>query len=136
MSHKTLIIVQSIPEWNTAFFAHVSKYMPTIADTVSMTDSFDHAIDLAPKKGKLTVVTSNMFHDKFSKHYGEVKEKMDENKKDGNTLAKLIKEINPEAKVYVFSEFEPENKKHITGFIKKDRGPILDNVKRAVDALL
>ena len=117
---KTILIIQSIPAWVPILINSISEKFPGLAYCVYCTDSFDHAIDLIQKEGELIVVTSEMFHDDLSDHKKDVTQKIPDYLKNGDKLAEMIKVINPKAKVYIFSEYEPKNNENIDGFVKKD----------------
>lgn len=119
MKTKTIMIVQSIPDWIKILVKTMADKLPNLVDCIIATDSFDHALDLVPKKGELIVVTSEMFHDHLSIHKESVKQKIPNSEKNGDKLAELIKKINKRAKVYVFSEFNPKSKENYDGFIQK-----------------
>lgn len=118
-----VLITQSIPEWRDLLQNMIQENLPEIADYISYTDSFDHTLDLVLKKGRFIAIVSNMFHDKLSKYRESMPEKIPDSAKDGNSLAKMIKEINPQARVYVLSEYIPRGN-YIDGFIPKNRGDI------------
>lgn len=96
------------------------KDFPEIADYIRYTDSFDHTLDLVPKRGKFIAIVSNMFHDKLYRKRKTSLTKIPDFEKDGNTLAKMIKEINPKARVYVLSEYTPMEDNYLDGFIPKN----------------
>ena len=81
------------------------------------TDSFDHALDIVPTDCELIVITSEMFHDWESDHH-TLESKVPDKEKDANRLAKMIKEINPNAKVYAFSEYGVDLE-FVDGYIQK-----------------
>ncbi len=116
---RKIIIVQSIPEWITIFRNLISKYIPWVVNDVSYTDSFDHALDIVPPDGELIVITSGMFHDKMSEHRDNVIQKIPDNEKNGNQLAKMIKEINPNAKIFLYSEYPLFENDYLDGTLKK-----------------
>jgi hypothetical protein len=119
---KTILIAQSVPYWITVIIDAISGRLPDLADCICFTDSFDFALDLVPKQGELIVISSGMFHDSLSEKRKTVAEKIPDNEKDGDKLAEEIKKINPEARIYVFSEYEPFESKYLDGFIKKIKG--------------
>lgn len=118
---KNLLIIQSIPTWVSILEAGLSK--PAITETycISITDSFDHAIDLIPREGEVIVITSEMFHDEYSNFRKSVTQKIPDKEKSANKLAELVKAINNKAKVYTFSEFSPNGFEYLDGCILKNK---------------
>lgn len=101
----------------------VNSFFPEIAENITCTMSFNTAKAMIPKEGEVIVITSHVFHD-FDVCITRTNERSDykpDNLKNGNTLARVVKEINPKAKVYVFSSDAP-GKDHIDGFYKKRSG--------------
>ena len=131
---KKILIVQSLERWTNYLKKAFKKEFPQIADEIIYTDSFDHALDIIPIYTELIVICSNMFHDSFSEHADKVKEKLPTKEKSGDSLARLIKEINPLAKVYVFSEYPPSGI-HIDGFLFKKYGDRENNIAKAVNLI-
>ncbi len=118
---RKIIIVQSLPEWISIIASKISKDIPLITPYVMYTDSFDHAIDLIPKDGELIVITSGMFHDIYSDQREIVTQKISDSEKNGNKLAQMVKEINQNAKIYLFSEYAPKEHEYLDGFILKSK---------------
>ncbi|GEM_PF-2160363 len=121
-----LIIIQSVPACLKAAQKSIENNLPNkFPGGIIYNSNFEDVLNLIPKEGEVTVITSNFFHDslhvKFS--YAE---------KCGDRLAELIKEINPIAKVYVFAEQEPTFT-HVDGFFKKKN---VDNVGEEVIEVL
>jgi hypothetical protein len=117
---RKILIVQSIPDWIAIITNAILKEFPELEKDIISTDSFDHAITIVPKNVELTVITSEMFHDLYSPHRKDVHPKISEDEKNSDKLAQMIKEINPSAKVYVYSEYKPRTEVYLDGFIFKD----------------
>ncbi len=133
---KKILIVQSVPGWIRVLSEAISKEVPNLIEDITYTDSFNHALEIAPRSGKLLVITSNMFHDNYSEHKNIVPEKIiDDFDKDGNQLAKLIKKINPEAQVFLFSEFMSADREFLDGYISKTQYTP-ENIKAVLNTIL
>lgn len=134
---RRILIVQSIPAWLQILTAAIYKEFPDVA--ANFTDSFDHAVDLArlaaKENARLSVISSDMFHDTDSVYFGLVTKKISENQKDGDMLAKMIKEINPDTKFFVFSGYMPRTKAYIDGYIQKDDRGYEGSLQRVLEVL-
>jgi len=99
---------------------YLENAFPEINERISYSDSFDQAIEMISKeKGRIYVFTSHMFHD-ISRTQSESKT-IPHLEKNSNTFAKIIKEMNSNAKVYVYSFFEPPME-FIDGYLHKIEG--------------
>lgn len=116
---KRIMIVQSIPEWLAAFKQVIEESFPQLKKNVNYTRSFDQAIDFTPKKGELIVISSRMFHGRSLNYRIRHKLEIVDSEKVGEKLAEIIKGINPKARLYIFSEFEPAENEFVDGFIQK-----------------
>ncbi len=96
-------IPQSVLEW--AF--------PRLKDLVLYCNDFEQTLATFPKEGEVTVIASDSYHDLKNELFSEAE-------KNGNKLAEEIKKINPMARVYIFSTYQPRMD-HIDGFYKKTR---------------
>lgn len=120
MSSK-VFIVQSLGY--VILKTYLENAFPEITERISYSDSFDQAIEMISKEeGRIYVFTSHMFHD-ISRTQSE-STTIPHLEKNSNTFAKIIKGINPYAKVYVFSFFEP-SMDFIDGYIHKAEGSTL-----------
>lgn len=107
-----LIIIQSVPACLKAVQNSIENNLPNkFPGGIIYNSNFEDVLDLIPKEGELTVITSNFFHDSLHVKFSCAE-------KSGDRLAELIKEINPVAKVYVFAESEPAFT-YVDGFFKK-----------------
>ena len=97
---------------------------------IFLTNSFEHALLNIPKKGKVFVITSNIFHDPMTKHR-DLKNTIPNSAKNANTLAEGIKAINNRSVVYVYSDYLPHTDKYIDGLMKKT-----DDISRDLKVLL
>jgi hypothetical protein len=122
---KKIVIVQPLPLWMGIIKSAIKSEFPEgIIPNVEIeyTNSFDHCLSLIPKTGNVLVLSTTTFHDDCSEHRGNVVLKIDDHLKNGDTLAKMVKEINSKSKVWIFSRIPPQSIVHIDGFIsKKDR---------------
>ncbi len=111
-----IIIVQSNYLDTKKIEAGMSEYFPQLIDDIVYSGEFESTLDIIPKDEEIIVITSNMFHDledvKFTSH-----------EKKGNNLARLIKEINPKSKVYLFSTIypNPHEKDYFDGHYEKTK---------------
>lgn len=111
---KKVIIVQSIPQALELIKKMVSHSFSNLNGSVLYESNFEKTLEIIPKTGDVIVIASDFYHDE--KH---VKFKREE--KDGNRLAQEIKKINAQAKVYIFSTYEPKGE-YIDGFYQKSEG--------------
>lgn len=113
-----VFIVQSLGY--VVFKTYIENTFPEVVERISYSDSFDQAIEMISKEeGRIYVFTSHMFHD-ISRTQSE-STTIPHLEKNSNTFAKMIKEINPNAKVYVYSFFEPPME-FIDGYLHKIEG--------------
>jgi len=135
---KKVLIVQSIPEWLDFFKNAIPKQFPLLKEEdIIYTGSFDEAVDVTPHGCELVVISSDMFHDKFSPYrelHGEI---IPDEEKNGATLARLIKALHPNCKFFVFSQFEPEKSEFIDGFIPKNQfgNMYLEDLQKALEKI-
>ncbi len=111
---RKIIIVQSNPEALKLIREKLRTVFPELNDVISYQRDFENTLNEVPKDCELVVITSDQFHD-------ERNVKFSDQEKDGSKLAEEIKKINPAAKVYVFSMYDPRPE-HIDGFYKKSWG--------------
>ncbi len=83
-------------------------------DNVIYESNFEKTLRIIPKDEEVVVITSDMFHDLKDELFKS-------SEKDGSRLAMEVKKINPKAKVYVFSSYEPKME-NIDGFFQKTQG--------------
>ncbi len=114
---KKVIIFQSLPIWLGIIKDAINEAFPEKVPDVDYSETFDQCLGLIPKEGEVLVICSSIFHGDDSPYKKGLSE---EDKKDADTLARLIKEINKKAKVWVYSEYPPKTIIHIDGFISKD----------------
>lgn len=126
---KKILIVQSIPEWLTMLKNAISKEFPAIE--IECSDSFDYAVSLIKENEDLLVICSDEFHDKYSRHSSQTSELPDE-LKDGDSLARLVKERNEKAKIFVFSSYQPISKIWHDDYIRKCN----DKIEESIELLL
>lgn len=114
-----VLIVQSLGY--VVLKTYIENAFPEVAERISYSDSFDLAIEMISKeKGRIYVFTSHMFHD-ISRTKTE-STTIPDKEKNSNSFAKMIKELNPYAKVYAFSFFEPLKMDYLDGYIQKIEG--------------
>jgi len=114
-----VIIVQSIPQALELIEKRIREVFP-ISDNVVYENNFEKTLQIIPTDEEVVVITSDMFHD-------DKDELFKRQEKDGGKLAEEIKKINPKAKVYVFSTYEPRYE-HIDGFyLKTQKGSNTEN---------
>lgn len=111
---KKIIVVQSNPEVLKKVREKMRTIFPELNEAISYQRDFENTLNEIPTDCELVVITSDQFHD-------ERNVKFSEQEKDGSKLAEEIKKINPAAKVYVFSMYDPRPE-HIDGFYKKSWG--------------
>jgi hypothetical protein len=124
-TRKHLLVAQAVSEYNDEITKNLSVVLRKINGCMSPTDSFDHALEIAaslPEERELIVISSFMFHE-------------NDDKKDGVLLAKKIKAMLSNAKVYILSEHEPGSSEYVDGFIKKTHS-IEHDVKAVLKLLL
>ncbi|MHB8903655.1 MAG: hypothetical protein ACYC40_00935 [Patescibacteria group bacterium] len=110
---KKIIVVQSFPEVLGLVKAKISATFPNLNGRVLYQSNFEKTLAEISKEEEMIVIASDSYHDAENILFkGE--------EKDGSRLAEEIKKINPEAKVYVFSIYEPK-REYIDGFYKKSR---------------
>lgn len=99
---------------------YITNTFPEVVERISYSDSFDQANEMISKEeGRIYVFTSHMFHD-ISRTQLESTTIPNE-EKNSNSFAKMIKEINHNAKVYVYSFYEPPMD-FIDGYLHKIEG--------------
>lgn len=116
---KKILILQSIPIWLSIFKDIIRLELPGLYGDIFFLDSFDEAIDTIPLDCELIVISSDMFYDNLSKYrefHGAI---IPDEEKDGAKFAEMVKSLNPNSKVYIFSQYEPKQSKFIDGFILK-----------------
>ncbi len=117
-----ILIVQSL-ETNLDIIKNAIQevFGEILTEHIIYTDSFDGAVKLIPKSGKVLVVTSDWFHDE-DKEGGFETKTIPHKSKNANTLAGWIKTINPKAKVVCYAHsFERERKSLVDCFVKKSK---------------
>lgn len=97
---RKIIIVQSIPMVLRLVRERIGWVFPELEDVVVYQSDFETTLNEIPQDGEFVVITSDQFYD-------ESHVKFTAKEKDGNKLAEEIKKINPKAKVYCFSGYEP-----------------------------
>ena len=121
MTKKVIFIVQSVSEWLSIFKNIIRQEIPGLYGDVIFLDSFDQAIDLIPLNCELIVISSEMFNDELSQYrefHGAI---IPDEEKDGAKFAEMVKLLNPNSRVYIFSQYEPKKSVFIDGFIQKHR---------------
>lgn len=108
-----IIIVQSIPAALELIEGKIKNTFPSM-DNVIYESNFEKTLRIIPKDEEVVVITSDMFHDLKDELFKS-------SEKDGSRLAMEVKKINPKAKVYVFSSYEPKME-NIDGFFQKTQG--------------
>lgn len=96
-------------------YEYIFKNFPDIASVTTCAATSVEAMRAVPKKGKVVVLTSNDFYNGS----GVGADKKPEEKMTGVTLARLIKNKNPQAKVYLFAE-RTSNDPILNGAFKRD----------------
>ena len=107
-----IIIVQSIPAALELIEGKIKNTFPSM-DNVIYESNFEKTLRIIPKDEEVVVITSDMFHDLKDELFKS-------SEKDGSRLAMEVKKINPKAKVYVFSSYEPKME-NIDGFFQKNQ---------------
>lgn len=108
---KKVIIVQSIPYVLDLIRLKIEEIFPQLKRSVLYHNDFEQTLATFPKEGEVVVIASDSYHDLNNELF--LKEE-----KTGSKLAKEIKKINPMAKVYIFSIYQP-NMEYVDGFYKK-----------------
>jgi hypothetical protein len=108
-----VIVVQSISQALEMIEKKIREVFPLL-DNVIYESNFEKTLQIIPTEEEIVVITSDMFHD-------DKDELFERQEKDGSKLAEEIKKINPKAKVYVFSTYEPRPE-YIDGFYHKIQG--------------
>ena len=108
-----IIIVQSIIEALGQIKNALEKLVPDQMSEFVFSSNFEESLSLVPKNEDVVVITSWMFHD-------DVDIKFTNKEKTGDKFAQLVKEdINPQARVYLFSSYPPDSMRYFDGFYKK-----------------
>jgi len=106
-----IIIVQSIPEALELIRTEISRAFPQLKDSVLYESDFEKSLALIPKTEGVTVIASQVFHDRKDQNFSK-------EEKTGDKLAEEIKKINPAAKVFIFSTLSPLSS-FVDGFYQK-----------------
>lgn len=114
-SQTTILVVQSIDHWLQVIRTFMGQKFPTVKTL--FTNSYDKAVEISPRDGKVLVITSEMFHDEFVGDKAAIQYPNDQ--KNASTLAVHLKAENKNTFVYSFSEYEPEVKELLDGYILK-----------------
>ena len=85
---------------------------------IAHTDSFDRAVEIARDGAAYFVISSEMFNDSLADDHGPAT--VPKSEKNGNSLARLLKEINPDTQLWVYSRHSPSSTEHIDGYIHKN----------------
>ena len=108
-----IIVVQSVPEVLKSIKWEIKYTFPHLNDRVIYQSNFEKTLAEIPKNEEIIVIASDWYHD--DEHI-----LFERTEKTGDRLAEEIKKINPLAKVYIFSAYEPKLG-HIDGFYLKSR---------------
>jgi hypothetical protein len=111
---KRVLIVQSIPYVLDLIKSRLEETFPQLKSSISYYNDFEKTLAEFPKEGEVVVIASDSYHDPKNELFRE-------EEKNGSKLAEEIKKINPLAKVYIFSSYEPDMD-HIDGFYMKTAG--------------
>ena len=111
---KKVLIVQSIPYVLDLIKSRIEEAFPQLKISISYYNDFEKTLAEFSKEGEVVVIASDSYHD----HKNEL---FREEEKNGSKLAEEIKKINPLAKVYIFSTYQPDMD-HIDGFYMKTAG--------------
>lgn len=117
---KTVIIVQTSLESIGRFQNLIKHEYPRLEKHVVYTDSFDETLSLVPEEGELVVISCNSFKDMASNFHKLENTTIPEHLKDGVMLAKMVKEENPKARVYLFSKDIVRENKYLDEFIPQN----------------
>ncbi|MFZ4632525.1 MAG: hypothetical protein ACOYL8_05010 [Patescibacteria group bacterium] len=98
---KKIIVVQSVPEVLDSVSWNVKYTFPQLKDRLIFQSNFEKTLAELPKYEEIVVIASDYYHD--DEHI-----LFERTEKNGDRLAAEIKKINPLAKVYIFSEYEPK----------------------------
>ena len=98
---KKIIVVQSVPEVLAAVRWEIRYTFPHLNDCVEYKSNFEKTLAEFPKDEEVVVIASDWYHD--SEHI-----LFERTEKTGDRLAMEIKKINHQAKVYIFSAYEPK----------------------------
>lgn len=115
---KKILVVQSIPYVLRMVRERLLNTFPQLEGVMMFSDEFEEALEIVASKareGELVVITSDSFHD-------EVNARFSDSEKNASRLALEIKQINPLAKVYAFSQYDPEPPDYLDGSFKKSQG--------------
>lgn len=113
---KTVIIVQTNLESIGRFQNLIQQEHPRLEKHTRYSDSFDEVLSLVPEEGELVVITCNRFNDKASSFHKLENTTIPDCFKDGVMLAKMVKEKNPNTRVYLFSKQTVEENKYLDEF--------------------
>jgi hypothetical protein len=110
---KKIIIVQSIPDALELIRKKIGVTFPHLDSCVFYHSNFEKTLETIPKDEDIVVIASDSYHDEKDILFSR-------KEKDGSKLAEEIKKINPQAKVYIFSMYEPRSA-YIDGFYQKSQ---------------
>ncbi len=111
---KKVLIVQSIPYVLDLIKFRIKEVFPQLENMVSYHNDFEQTLVSFPEKGEVVVIASDSYHDSKNELFSE-------EEKNGSKLAEEIKKINPMARVYIFSTYQP-NMDYVDGFYEKTNG--------------
>lgn len=109
---KKIIVVQSIPEVLELVREKISATFPHL-NKVLYQSNFEKTLAEISEDEEIVVIASDSYHDAEDILFKSAE-------KNGNKLAEEIKKINPIAKVYIFSMYEPK-REYIDGFYQKSQ---------------
>ncbi|MEI7452355.1 MAG: hypothetical protein WCK37_04125 [Candidatus Falkowbacteria bacterium] len=111
---RNIIIVQSVPDALEEVKKSIEIYLPKIENVIYQ-HNFEKTLAEIPNTGELIVIASDAYHDDDNKKFTAAE-------KDGSRLAEEIKKINPAAKVYIFSTYNPRLDFVDGHFLKSNHG--------------
>jgi len=119
---KKIIVLQSILEQLELIQFGIKRNFPHLDDVVVYQSNFEETLAEITNEDELVVIASDWYHDDKHIHFSR-------GEKNGDRLAEEVKKINPLARVYIFSEYEPQSG-HIDGFYIKS--PMGRNAHREI----
>lgn len=109
-----IIIIQSIPDALELVKSEINRAFPNLKDKVLYENDFERSLTLIPKDEEITVISSQVFHDREDILFTW-------QQKNGDRLAEEIKKINPKAKFFLFSSVGPVSD-HVDDWFPKSPG--------------
>lgn len=110
-----ILVVQSIPYVLELVRERLDKAFPQLRECFLYESGFEKSLQLVTAGEDLVAITSDFFHDQDNVLFSR-------EEKNSNRLAQEIKKINPKARVYAFSSYQPLSVEYLDGFFRKSSG--------------